>query len=229
MKDSGGSEKTAVVLVPHAGGDHLAYTKLIKGLSYKRDVLFYELPGHGIRAGESFAKSYQEILCELIEFIQDKTSGYQDYIMCGVSMGAYLCDNAYGKLLSENCRLPRHVIYAAVDPSKTSEMLSKEDIMQKSADAEILSSHNAYSIYLKDILEKDLDIFFDGRAIFGTTLKCPLSYFMGKDDRLLGKVDYDWSILAPEGYREYLFEGQHLFMTSNANVITTINRICDHI
>lgn len=229
MRDSGGSKKTALVLVPHAGGDKLAYTRLIKGLSGKRDVFFYELPGHGTRAGESFAESYQDILRELVEFIKDKTSDYDSYIMCGVSMGAYLCDNAYRKLLSGSCKLPSHVIYAAVDPSKTSGMLSKEDIMQKSADPEQLGLNNAYSIYLKDMLEKDLDIFFREGAVFGTTLKCPLSFFMGRDDRLLGKVDYDWGLLAPKGYREYLFEGPHLFITSNANVITTMNRICDHI
>lgn len=217
-----------MILVPHAGGDRLSYAGLIKGLSDGGEVFFYELPGHGKRAGEVHPESYETVLEELIGFIRDIAAEHE-YILCGSSMGAFLCDNAYERLSRDGERLPLHMVYAAVDPSRNSREYDIREIIEKSSDTRFINADNPYSRYLKDILEKDVEMLIRANAVFGARLQCPMSFFAGKDDRLLGRVTYDWSELAPNGYREYLFEGGHLFMTADENVMTTLMKIRDSI
>ncbi len=227
MSDIEDSKKPALFLAPHAGGDRLSYSRLIKDLKADGDVFIYEMAGHGKRADETFSDSFEDIVLEFTQFIKDKAKNEKDYILCGVSMGAYLCDKVYERLKEEGFKLPGHVIYAAVDPGKPSGDLSISEIKEKSSNQELLNADNVYSRYLKGILEKDLELFVDGNTSFGTELQCGLSVFEGKEDLLLGKVDYDWSKLAPKGYREYIFEGPHLFMTTNQNVVSAIRTIRD--
>ncbi|MBE5827073.1 MAG: hypothetical protein E7307_10600 [Butyrivibrio sp.] len=229
MSDTADSNKIALVLVPHAGGDRVTYAPLVKGLSGVADVYFYEMPGHGKRAGDPFADSYEDLLFELLDLIRDVAKTHEKYVLCGDSLGAYLCDNAYERLLEEGGKLPSHVVYGAVNPGKGSGDFSIEEIIEKSSDTAILNSDNVYSRYLKNILEKDLELLIDGNAGFKAHLQCPMSFFMGKEDRLLGKVYFDWSELAGGGYREYLFEGEHLFMTSNKNVITALMKVLERL
>lgn len=227
MSGTADSKNIAVILVPHAGGDRLSYAPLIKGLSDGGDVFFYEPAGHGKRAGEAAPDGYEAVLEELVGFIKDIASDHEKYILCGDSMGAYLCDNAYGRLAQDNERLPVHVVYAAVDPSGDLKRHSIDEIIKKSSDPAFIYADNPYSRYLRGILEKDIELLMQADAVFGARLQCPMSFFAGKDDRLLGKITCDWSGLAPCGYREYLFEGGHLFMTANKNVITTLMTIRD--
>ncbi|MCR5157260.1 MAG: alpha/beta hydrolase [Butyrivibrio sp.] len=227
MTNSEATRKPAVVLVPHAGGDGLSYGRMIKRLSEDGDVFFYEMAGHGKRAGEDFYGSYGEVLSDLVSFIREKTADCGPYLLCGVSMGAFLCDNAYERLEKEGDRLPGHVIYAAVDPARSASEYDIRQVEEKSSNLELLTLDNSYSQYLKTILEKDLELMIKGKAGFKARLKCPLSHFMGKEDSLLGRSVYDWSAYAAMGAREYLFDGPHLFMTSNDNVINTIIRIRD--
>ena len=207
----------------------MSYAHIIKGLSEGGDVFFYEIAGHGKRADEDLPVSYEAILEELVLFIVDIAEKHEKYILCGNSMGAYLCDNAYERLLKEGVRLPSHVIYAAVDPARQSRQYSIDEIYEKSCDPRLLTMDNAYCRYLKRILEKDIELLEQGDVEFKARLQCSMSFFAGMEDRLLGKIAYDWSELAPCGYREYLFEGEHLFLTSNKNVINALKTIRDRI
>ena len=133
MSDSANSEKAAVILVPHAGGDRLSYGRILAGLSKDGDAYLFEMAGHGTRADEDFSGSYGEILEELLEFIKDIADKHDKYMLCGDSFGAFLCDNAYERLAVEGVKLPSHVVYGAVDPSRPSREYDIREVMRKSA------------------------------------------------------------------------------------------------
>ena len=225
MSDTENFKRPVVILAPHAGGDSIAYAWLLKRLKADGEAYFFEIAGHGRRLEEAYPKSYEEIVMDFVDFIRKKTEGDKNYIIAGDSMGAYLCDSAYGKIKAMGGKLPVHVIYGAVDPKLQINELSIKNIEKHNSNMDLLDRDNSYCRYLKDILEKDAELLRKSETWLSSILECEMSFFMGKNDSLLGDVRYDWSRLAPKGYREYLFDGEHLFMTSNKNVAETIIRI----
>ena len=105
------SGKAKLFCIPYAGGTADFFDSLIGSLAEEMEGFSTDFPGHGKRLKEPFCTTWDELLQDVADHINNRLEPGDPYVLLGYSMGSIL---AYD-LLSENMlkTRPCHVFFAS--------------------------------------------------------------------------------------------------------------------
>lgn len=179
-----------------------------------------ELPGRGVRLGESFVESYPALIRQLMAEQRKAMQGR--YVLLGHSMGALL---AYG--MAQACRANGQPVPLAVfasgspAPSKRSdgEFVAKDDDdgliaemrKQGGTTEEIFENEEMLRITL-DTLGSDYRVCESFSYLPNMPLSVPLHVFAGKKDDVREDQINGWSVETTNQFTVDWFNGGHFFI-----------------
>lgn len=191
-----------------------------------------ELAGRGMRFEEPFYESMEEAVNDVYEIIGDEFEQSR-YALFGYSMGSWLAYGLYKKIVQNNHRQPAHLFLAAKEPPhvavnvKILHLLDDENFMK-----EIFRMGGTPEKLLEDkaLLDMFLPIL---RADYRMTerykesslkekLNCPVTVFAGENDDISINDIKRWDEIANNNFSFYTFEGGHLFIQNNVELICDI-------
>ena len=218
--------------LPYAGGSESIYYKWKNHLHTSIQVVPIELKGRGKRFNEFFYESLEEAVDDIFENIKDKIVD-DDFAIYGHSMGSLLAYELYYKISELNLRKPKHIFFSGYKaPSIIREKeniytLPNYDFMKKVMELggtpeELMNNQELLQIFIP-IIRSDFKILetynYKERE---EKLQCDVSILNGKQDSINLEELLAWKHHVCRGFKVYNFDGNHFFINSNAENITSI-------
>ncbi|MCB2298659.1 thioesterase II family protein [Clostridium tagluense] len=218
--------------LPYAGGSETIYYKWKKHLHPSIQVVPIELKGRGKRFGEFFYESLEEAVDDIFENIKDKIVD-DDFAIYGHSMGSLLAYELYYKISELNLRKPKHIFFSGykapsiVRERENTYTLPNYEFMKKVMELggtpeELMKNKELLQIFLP-IIRSDFKILetynYEERE---EKIQCDVSILNGRQDSINLEELLTWKNHVCRGFKVYNFEGNHFFINSNVENITSI-------
>lgn len=218
--------------LPYAGGSEIIYYKWEKYIHPSIQVVPIELKGRGKRFNEFFYESLEEAVDDIFENIKEKIVN-DDYAIYGHSMGSLLAYELYYKISKLNFRKPKHIFFSGYEaPSMIKETenmytLPDYDFMKKVMELggtpeELISNQEVLEIFLP-IIRNDFKLVetynYKRRK---EKIQCDVSILNGKQDSINLEEVLAWKNHICKGFKVYTLKGNHFFINSNVENITSI-------
>lgn len=234
--------KMRLVCFPFAGGSAAFYNEWQKHIPRHIEVSAVELPGRGMRFGESLRyhmTSIAEPIVELLKALSDKP-----YVIFGHSMGSLIGYEisrrmqALGKgplaLLASGRRAP--CVPLSDPPLHT---LDDHALVRRLGEyngtpAEVLNDPDMRGLFLP-IIRADLQINDTYAQGADSSLKCPIYAFAGEDDPEAPPVMVErWSAMTSGEFSMNRFKGGHFFLKEKQQdfmerLNSRLENICENI
>jgi surfactin synthase thioesterase subunit len=218
--------------LPYAGGSETIYYKWKKHLHPSIQVVPMELKGRGKRFSEFCYESLEEAVDDIFGNIKDKIID-DDFAIYGHSMGSLLAYELYYKISELNLRKPKHIFFSGykapsiVRERENTYTLPNYDFMKKVMELggtpeELMNNQELLQIFLP-IIRSDFKILetynYEERE---EKIQCDVSILNGKQDSINLEEILTWKNHVSRSFKVYNFEGNHFFINSNVENITSI-------
>ena len=186
-----------------------------------------ELPGRGIRFGESCVESYPALISQLMREQRESMCGR--YVLLGHSMGALL---AYG--MAQACRATGQpfpmAVFASGSPAPSKrdkvEFVAKDDDdglisemrKQGGTPEEIFQNEEMLRITL-NTLGADYRVCESFSYLPNMPLSIPLHVFAGREDEVSEDQIKGWSVETSDQFSVDWFDGGHFFIKFNERAV----------
>jgi len=218
--------------LPYAGGSETIYYKWKNHLNPSIKAVLIQLKGRGKRFSESFYESLPEAVDDIFENIKDLIAD-DIYAIYGHSMGSLLAYELYYKISMLNLRKPEHIFFSGygapsiIKKGENAYTLSDYDFMKKIMK---LGGTPEELFKNKELLEIVLPIIRNDYKILETynyeerekKIECDVSILNGKQDSINLEEILTWKNHVCRDFKVYNFEGNHFFINSNIENITSI-------
>lgn len=218
--------------LPYAGGSEAIYYKWENHLHPSIQLIPIALKGRGKRFGEIFYESLEQAVDDIFENIKDKIVD-NDYAIYGHSMGGLLAYELYYKISELNIKKPTHIFFSGcgapsiIRERENTYTLSDCDLMKKimkkgGTPEELMNNQELLQIFVP-IIRSDYKIIetynYEERE---NKIECDVSILNGKQDSIKLEEIVAWEKHVSKGFNVYNFNGNHFFINSNAENITSI-------
>ncbi|MEH2958892.1 thioesterase domain-containing protein [Candidatus Merdisoma sp. JLR.KK006] len=228
-----------LICVPFAGGSSKSYLKWRSVIDPRIELIFYEMAGRGTRQNEKNMHTMEELIHDLVYFIENTADNEHRISIFGHSMGAYVFYEAY-ESLSKDVKTKIDYIflsgavslkYIIASPVWNQILLPKDEFlnvveMHGWVQKEILRRDSVRD-YIYRVMKHDFSLMNN----YIWTMKKINMYsqvyiLYGQEDIYQVEQYYSWkeNIEAPLYY--WGFKGNHFFILDQyQEVVETINRI----
>ncbi|MBX4266071.1 thioesterase II family protein [Clostridium estertheticum] len=218
--------------LPYAGGSEIIYYKWKNYLHPSIQLVPIQLKGRGKRFSESFYESLEEAVDDIFENIKDKIVD-DDYAIYGHSMGSLLAYELYYKISEFNLRKPKHIFFSGyeapsmIKKTESTYTFPDYDFMKKVMELggipeELINNQEVLQIFLP-IIRSDFKIVetynYKKRE---EKILCDVSILNGKHDSIDLEGILAWKNHVCRGFKVYTFNGNHFFINSNVENVTSI-------
>jgi surfactin synthase thioesterase subunit len=209
----------SIFLLPYGGGSASSYRSYVDRFPGKiACVIPVEIPGHGTRSHEEYAKSIQE--CAALALQQIDTTG-EEYILHGHCMGALLAFEAIKLIEARGMQLPRFMVASGRNaPRHVNDWLRRLPGMDDRSLFNELQELSAIPKRLSFAMAQNfLTVLRNDQAMFRdydpgeTKIGVPILALAGRDDKMTNAdalaewADYTSKFLSLEW-----LDGQHYFI-----------------
>ncbi|WP_270344372.1 thioesterase II family protein [Bacillus mobilis] len=218
--------------LPYAGGSESIYFKWRKHLHPSIQLIPIELRGRGKRFDENFYETLKEAVDDIFENNRRNIES-NDYAIFGHSMGSLLAYEFYYKISNLNLRKPNHMFlsgYRAPSVNRGREKiynLSDKEFIKRviglgGTPEELMDNQELLQLFLP-IIRSDFKIIEDYKYIGREDkIECNVSILNGKQDSIKLEEILAWKNHVCKGLKVYNLEGNHFFINSNTEKITSI-------
>lgn len=229
-------KKVKIFFLPYAGASTTVYYTWKRDIAPQYELIFIELPGHGLRAEEEFCSDIDEAVKVIVDVIKSEVYNGEKYLIFGHSMGALLAYETYYKLLNLNIQVPMHIIVSGknspeIPLSRKIENLEDYYFIEKVSELGGLPSE----FYNKEVMQIFLPILRSDFLILenykyrkrNLKMSCDLTILFAKYDQSINKEGIKlWSNHTLGKCSFYEFSGNHFFIFEcYKEVIRIINKI----
>jgi medium-chain acyl-[acyl-carrier-protein] hydrolase len=234
------SASLKLVAIPYVAGSSAAFASWPARLGKEIELLSVQPPGRDGGSIEGLHKSVTSFVAELGPRLIRELD--QPYAIYGHSLGALIAFELSRWLRAAGARQPAHLFLAAYSaPQLPNEMARffeawPEDIIERVSDT--LWAETLHQIVPPTILEDpallkrtipvlaaEMEMVRQYKYKAEVPLDCPITCFAGSDDVLIpADTMKGWEVQTTSDYRLLVVPGDHLFLRSQAEVITDVVR-----
>ncbi|WP_063796350.1 thioesterase II family protein [Chondromyces crocatus] len=229
--------RARLLCIPYAGGSATSFRTWPTRLPPDVEVLCVQLPGRGMRMGESLIRRLDEVVGVLGPLVRDLPgAGQTPLVMFGHSMGAILSFALCRWLRAEGAPLPARLIVSGhraphiVDPEPPKHLLDDPALIARlrhygGTPEEILREPELVELMLP-ILRADFELLATHPHVPAPPLDLPMLALGGADDpNALPPAIEAWREHAGGEFAFQIFPGSHFFLHSDeAAVLSVISR-----
>jgi surfactin synthase thioesterase subunit len=213
----------SIFLFPYGGGSAASYRPFVARFpSDVGRVVPVEIPGHGKRAEEQFARSIQECAARTLEQI-DAAGG--DYVVHGHCMGALLAFEAAKLIEASGAPPPLFMIASGRNaPRHVNDWLRRVDTLDDRSLFEEMQAFGGIPRGLSFAMSRSfLAVIRHDQAMFRdydpgeTRIKAPILALAGRDDAMTDEAALaDWADYTTGRLSVEWLEGRHYFLFDRA-------------
>lgn len=219
---------TAVFALPYAFGSASVYRGFKEYLNRDIDFFPLEYAGHSSRFNEPLYTSIQEMAIDAYNWIRDKASRYDSYMIMGYSMGSLVGFELYRYLVKNNQKPPEcFLAFASAAPDRVYKYKSYEEYgineireelcEQHGTPKEILDNPEMLELFMP-IIKSDLIALRDYcPGDLSDKIRCRTVIVRGTEEESDG-CNENWNRFCENESELFLMEGGHFFMFENEDV-----------
>ena len=220
IKKQGGEQKLKMICIHHAGGSIYSYANLKKNLSGIVEVIAIELPGHGKRINEAMTTNCYESIISLCHKLKESVEPYEQYILFGHSMGAWLAYGVIQELENEKCYYPCKLILSGntppfselrvFDPDKYSDEEFINRVSEFGGIPEEILKSKSYMEYYIEVLRSDYKLVYElPRYLQKKNINCKFDVICGNNDLIVNDSVIEWGQIACQEYNLFRYKRDH--------------------
>ncbi|RMI28192.1 thioesterase II family protein [Nocardia stercoris] len=218
-----------LVCFPHAGGAASAYRSWVPYLPTTVDLVAVQYPGREDRFGEPFPADLSDLADQAAEAV--RTLADRPTVLFGHSMGGAVAHEVAKRLAG--VRPVAHLVVSGRQPPAhhragqvhraDSEGLRAE-LLRLSAANRPLVDNPALLDVMTPAIRADYRLVETYRAVPSTVLRCPVTVFLGEEDRELTEAEAgDWRTETTGAFAVRRFPGDHFYLVPHrARVVAAL-------
>lgn len=228
-----------MICIHHAGGSAYSYSNFKRNLSDYFDVMTIELPGRGTLVNEKLTTDCSKAIDGLLNQLKNCVEPYEEYILFGHSMGAWLAYGLCCELDESKEFYPSHLILSGNNPPYLKhepfdpDNYSDDEFIKiicglGGIPDQLLKNEILLNFYI-GVLRADYKLmYYFTSYIEKKELKCGISVLRAYNDSVVNDIVNEWKEVAPVGIEIFEFEGNH-FSLYDKNMNESLKQfLCTH-
>lgn len=222
-----------LLVLPCAGGSATMYSRWRRRLPHWLHLVPMELPGRGMRLGESCVENFDQLVAQLCD--EHTAHCREPYALFGHSMGALLAYGVAQRMRLLRRQLPRMLFVSASpapasrDPDFYAKKNSDADLVadlreQGGTPEEVFANEELLQMTLTT-LRADYRVCASFHHTVPQPLPVPIRVFAGRQDDIATERLAAWCKETDAGFQLEAYDGGHFFIRQQeASVVTAIVR-----